>query len=173
MSLGFSIGDFITTTELCWKLYRQVYQVAKNAPAEVQSLEKELSGMQNVLRAIVEDVQNPGSPIAQAGADRVQLTNDIMHRTREVLDSLQKLLKKHDFKNADSRKLMLKRYWDQIKYAKEVRTIDGLRAKVQDIYSLVTPMICSTEVACLSKWRTHSSFAGWEQVSHLIIEFGE
>ena len=137
MSFGFAIGDFIATGELCWKIYRQVYEVSKGASAEVQALHKELSNMSNVIRALVEDVKEPNSAVAQAGSDRIQLTNDIMERTMETLGNLQNLLKKYDLlrspSNGGGRKLstLIRRNWDKIKYTKEVRTINDLRSKVQ------------------------------------------
>ena len=141
MSFGFGIGDFLATGELCWKIYREVYEVARDAPAEVKSLHKELSDMSNVIKALIEDVNNPDSSIAQAGPDRVQLTNDIMKRTKDILDSLELLLKKYDLFSsgkADRRKSLFIRYWSQIRYAKDARTINDLRAKVRGISNILS-----------------------------------
>jgi len=172
MSFGFAIGDFIAAGELCWKIYRQVYEVSKGAPAEVQALHKELSNMSNVIRALVEDVKEPNSAVAQAGSDRIQLTNDIMQRTMETLGSLQNLLKKYDLlrspSNGGGRKLstLIRRNWDKIKYTKEVRTINDLRAKVQWILRLTDAWSWLTwDIALLSERSPHPCLNRGKQVS--------
>lgn len=135
MSFGFAIGDFIATGELCWRLYREVYEVAKGAPAEVQALHRELSDMSNVIKALVEDVKQPGSAIAEAGADRVSLANSVMDRTKEILQGLEELLKNYDIlkvpRNGTQKRMFVKRMWSSMKYSSSVGKINELRSKVQ------------------------------------------
>lgn len=144
MSFGFSIGDFIAVGELCWKLYRDVYAVSKNAPAEVQLLHKELSDVSNVIKALIEDVQQPDSGIAQAGPDRVELTITIMGRTKDILVELEELCNKFESlrapQNGASKRRVWKQSWDRLKYAKEARTISDIRTKVGLLVARFTGM---------------------------------
>lgn len=49
MSFSFSIGDFIAVGDLAYRLYRDVYEVARAAPAEVRELERELERESSML----------------------------------------------------------------------------------------------------------------------------
>ncbi|RYP40324.1 hypothetical protein DL767_001781 [Monosporascus sp. MG133] len=96
MSYGFGVGDFVAVGELCWKLYRNVVQVARDAPKEIRSLQQDLSSLSNVIKALQEDATQPGSAIAQASPDRVGLGKDLLARTEEVLRRLEKLAGKYE-----------------------------------------------------------------------------
>ncbi|KAL1615078.1 hypothetical protein SLS56_011943 [Neofusicoccum ribis] len=138
MSFGYGV-------ELCFKLYRQVYQVAKGAPEELRSLQVELSEMTNIIKALTEDLQQPSSAIAQAGPDRLSLMNQIMGRTNEVLRSLDGISKKFDVfrpsPNGTRKSNVLRRNWNKFQYAKEVRTINDLRAKLSYQRGLLTLLL--------------------------------
>lgn len=66
MPFGFGVGDFIAVGELSWKLYRSVYQVARDAPPEIKSLAQELSNLSTLVRALHEDALQEESALAQA-----------------------------------------------------------------------------------------------------------
>lgn len=143
MSLGYGIGDFIAVGELCWKVYRQVYEVSRDAPAEVQSLQKDLSNLSNIIKSLVEDVQNPDSALGSAPSDRIKLTNEVMGKTKQLLSELEVLLKKYDILQPST--TGKKHFWrvalTKLQYVKEARTIAAFRAKIEYYIGLLTLLL--------------------------------
>ncbi|RYO95040.1 hypothetical protein DL766_007553 [Monosporascus sp. MC13-8B] len=137
MSYGFGIGDFVAVGDLCWKLYRNVVQVARGAPKEIQSLQQDLSNLSNVMKALQEDATQPDSAIAQASPDRVRLGKDLLARTEEVLRRLEKLAGKYELlqqprdASAASWTSRMSRKWKKVQYAGDVRNINDCRAQAQ------------------------------------------
>ncbi|KAF2818798.1 hypothetical protein CC86DRAFT_472655 [Ophiobolus disseminans] len=154
MSFGIAIGDFIATGELIWKLYRQVYQVARGAPMEVQALQKELSDIHNVINAIVEDAKQDNYPIDKAGPDRSKLATDIMQRTKDIALSLQGLLERYDFWEPGTgvrKKFAWKLLWSKIKYASEVCLINDLRSKLAYQNGILTLLLLAANNSSLER----------------------
>ncbi|RYP53275.1 hypothetical protein DL768_001715 [Monosporascus sp. mg162] len=137
MSYGFGIGDFVAVGDLCWKLYRNVVQVARDAPKEIRSLQQDLSNLSNVIKALQEDATQPGSAIAQAPPDRVRLGKDLLVRTEEVLRRLEKLAGKYELlqqprdASTASWSSRMSRKWKKVQYAGDVRDINDCRAQAQ------------------------------------------
>lgn len=135
MPLPVGVGDIIAAGSLGWQLYRQVYSIARDAPEEVQALTRVLSETHNVTKAIMEDLELPDSPIVQSGLDRLSLASRIAKETERLLKDLEALLHKTDLITASSRTSVLRRgfwrrNWQRLRYAKEARAMNELRAKV-------------------------------------------
>ena len=136
MSLGIAVGDFIAAGDLGWRLYRQVYRVARDAPEEVQALRRVLSETADVIRIVNEDLQLPDSPIARLGPERVSLASRIADETNRILKELEKLLEKTDLLSLSStgarasQRAFWQRNWQKLRYAKDARHMNELRAKV-------------------------------------------
>ncbi|RYP78194.1 hypothetical protein DL771_000671 [Monosporascus sp. 5C6A] len=142
MSYGFGIGDFVAVGDLCWKLYRNVVQVARDAPKEIRSLQQDLSNLSNIIKALQEDSTQPGSAIAQASPDRVRLGKDILARTEEVLRRLEKLAGKYELlqqprhASTASWSSRMSRIWKKVQYAGDVRDINDYRAQLSFLSSV-------------------------------------
>lgn len=135
MSFGFGVGDFIAVGELSWKLYRSVYQVARDAPPEIKSLHQELSNLSNIIKALHEDALQEDSTLAQAPEERVELGRSLLKATEDNLQGLAKLVDKYlplgePRVDPKSRREAIKRLWTKVKYTGAVRDINDYRAKV-------------------------------------------
>ncbi|KAL1648444.1 hypothetical protein SLS58_002199 [Diplodia intermedia] len=133
MSFGFGVGDFIAAGELCRKLYRNVYTVSIEAPEEITCLQNELSQLKSTIDMLVQEVKDPNSLIARCGQDRVKHANGIMSEVKTtLLEKLEKLVGKYEYfisQVGGAKKNIMKRKWDKVKYASEIRTINDLRVK--------------------------------------------
>ncbi|KAF2138991.1 uncharacterized protein K452DRAFT_300575 [Aplosporella prunicola CBS 121167] len=155
MSFGIGIGDAIAVGELCWKLYRQVYEVSRDAPDELRSIKEELGDMANTVQVLVEDAKNPNSPLVQSGPDCVNTANNILKRTGEVLGQLQEFSEKHSIlrppTDGNTRKRFPKVAWDKIKYAKELPKLNDLRAKLNYQNSQMNLLLLSINNSSLER----------------------
>lgn len=70
MAFNAAIGDVIAVGKLAWTLYRDCYQVARDAPQDFQLLVQEVSTMSNSLALLQEEVKDPESVIFQSGEER-------------------------------------------------------------------------------------------------------
>lgn len=134
MSFGVAVGDVIAVGELCWKLYRNVYQVSRHAPAELKALGNELNSLKGILDILKEEKINPDSAINQSGQGRLDLFNKVLSQTGETLNQIEELSNKYKIlkrpRNAQSQRGYFKIQWDKLRYAKELHSINDLRAKV-------------------------------------------
>lgn len=134
MSFGVAVGDVIAVGELCWKLYRNVYQVSRHAPAELKALGNELNSLKGILDILKEEKINPDSTINQSGQGRLDLFNRVLSQTGETLSQIEELSSKYKIlkrpRNAQSQRGYFKIQWDKLRYAKELHSINDLRAKV-------------------------------------------
>lgn len=133
MSFGFSVGDFAGTLQLAWHLYRNCYQVARDAPQAFKSLKQELGNTHNSIKILQEEVANPKSILNSAGKDRVDMVNRVMGQVQETLDALEKHWKKYEKLGMVDRS-RLKKFWDGIKWSTEASDLDLLRNKVSAQY---------------------------------------
>jgi hypothetical protein len=154
MSFGFAIGDFIATGELAYRLWTEIYMVARTAPEELKSLSAELSVFSQSINLLVEQAGNPESILVKAGNDRVQLVNTMISAANDTLLKLDALAKKHqlvDNKNQSK----FRRGFNKLRYTSDASTINSLRTKV--FLHIMVEFISLNCVAGLSQWGTQSS----------------
>ena len=109
------------------KLYRDCYKVARNAPNEVQLLTDELKTLSGSLAILQDEAKDPDSILVQAGADRVQMVNDMVQGIGNTLHKLEDAAKKYGILVSSSKR---KHLWTKLKWSLELSSIDALRAKV-------------------------------------------
>ncbi|KAF8543319.1 hypothetical protein BDD12DRAFT_820835 [Trichophaea hybrida] len=126
---GFSIGDFIAVGDLAWRLYRQCYLVARNAPQEFQILTKELGTLHTTVKILHEEVANPDSVLVKSGEDRIRMVNEMIDRVRDTLNAMEKFAAKYG-KMMDNDRAKWKHRWDKFKWSLEASELDGLRNKL-------------------------------------------
>lgn len=95
MSFGFAIGNFLAVGELAWKLYQNVYKVARKAPMELRSLETELGQLHQSIRMLTQEAEDGESILRRAGHERIQMVHNLIAQTDETLKCLQCALQKH------------------------------------------------------------------------------
>ncbi|KAL6805508.1 hypothetical protein J3E68DRAFT_433493 [Trichoderma sp. SZMC 28012] len=139
MSFGFGIGDFIAVGELCWKLYSQVYKVARDAPEELRGLNQELGNLHNTIQLLVEELKDEDSVLKRSGDVRINLVNRVMSQSKETLQKMQQLSTRYAElqtpAKGQGKRLNPRIYWDRLKYSQELHTINDLRAKIMLHYS--------------------------------------
>ncbi|RYP61794.1 hypothetical protein DL770_009719 [Monosporascus sp. CRB-9-2] len=175
MSYGFGVGDFVAVGDLCWKLYRNVVQVARDAPKEIRSLQQDLSNLSNVIKALQEDATKPGSAIAQASPDRVRLGRDLLARTEEALCRLEKLAGKYELlqqprgASTASWSSRMSQKWKKVQYAGDVRDMNDCRAQgfFSYYYSLETRPVVPSITA--SPYDKQAQF----ELSRLLMDHAE
>ncbi|KAL7937149.1 hypothetical protein V8C35DRAFT_294889 [Trichoderma chlorosporum] len=134
MSFGFGIGDFIAVGELCWKLYSQVYKVSRDAPEELRGLNQELGSLHNTIQLLLEELKDEDSVLIRSGDARLNTVRRVMSRSEETLKKMQQFSERYAELQTPSvgreKRRILRIYWDQLKYSRELHTINDLRAKI-------------------------------------------
>lgn len=129
MSYGFGIGDFLAVGNLAYVLYNDLIKVARGAPEEFRLLVHELTTLHTMMRSFDEEFKNKDSVLARAGQDRHKLIGEILARINTTLKALNVCFEKHRNLGSTARK-GIKRSWDKIKWALDVKDVDELRSKV-------------------------------------------
>ncbi|KAI4094198.1 MAG: hypothetical protein LQ339_007541 [Xanthoria mediterranea] len=91
MSFGFAVGDFIAGGTLAWKVYKDVYKAAKDAPESFQKVHHDVLSLHAVLKEAGEVVFDP--PLS---TQRQQNLQTIAEGCTSVLDDLQALVIKYE-----------------------------------------------------------------------------
>jgi hypothetical protein len=138
MSFGFSVGDFMATGQLAWRLYRDYYRVARVAPTELGLLRGEIGTLSNAIQILQEEVDNEESILRRSGEDRIRMVNEMMGRVADTLKELDKVSKKYDklleYKDKQKSKgklSHLKEWRDKFRFSVDAPDLDALRNKVQ------------------------------------------
>lgn len=92
MSFGFGVGDFIAVGQMAYKLYHEIYVVARTAPKEVRDLCRELSTLRTSIELLNDEVNDPGSMLMQCGKKRLDQVIGVMEHTNEILKTLRLIL---------------------------------------------------------------------------------
>jgi hypothetical protein len=124
MSFGFSVGDFITAGELAFRVYQNVYLVAKNAPDAITKLRDELASLVGAINILQAEVETPNSIINNAGDTRKAMVKDIIHKILNTLQELEQLSGRYAVMNNEEGSKP-RQIW-----AKEVPSVTTLLAKV-------------------------------------------
>lgn len=125
MSFGYSIGDFVTTGQLAWKIYKS----CKDAPESFGHIHTEVLSLHAVLKEVHEAFsQQTLSPSRQTSLKYVG------DGCRDVLAELQALVEKYHSLGINS-----KLTWDRMKWGAE--DIVGLRARLTSNVGLLTAFL--------------------------------
>ncbi|KAK5991746.1 hypothetical protein PT974_07780 [Cladobotryum mycophilum] len=141
MSFGFGVGDFLAVAELSWKLYSQVYKVARDAPEELRGLNQELGNLSNTYKLLVEELENEDSLLRQSGDVRINTARRINEQTKETLQNMQQLSERYASlqkpTEGQKKRLFFRIRWDQLKYSQELHKINDLRSKVKSLLTFL------------------------------------
>ncbi|SCN68613.1 uncharacterized protein FFB20_03142 [Fusarium fujikuroi] len=133
MSFGFGVGDFIAVGELCWKIYTRVYKASRDAPEELRALIQELGNLSNTVKLLNEELRDHEEWLKRAGERRLEYICKVMSQANETLQKMDRLADKYaEFGTGDGlegSKRSFRIYWNRVKYALEVSSINELRAK--------------------------------------------
>lgn len=130
MSFGFSVGDFAGSAQLAWHLYKNCYQVARDAPQAFKLLKQELGTTHSSIKLLEEEYNNPQSILRKAGGERIEMLKRLIGQVEETLKALEKHSKKYE-KLGDGGRHKLKKFWDGVKWSFEASELDILRNKVR------------------------------------------
>jgi hypothetical protein len=133
MSFGFGIGDFIAAGELAFKVYQNVYLVAKNAPDAITKLRDELAILVGAMNILQRAIQTPSSIINNAGPPRKQMAEELVRKILNTLQELEKMSERHTA-IAKEEVSKARQIWARVKWAKEAPSVTTLLAKVS-VYS--------------------------------------
>lgn len=114
MSFGYSIGDFITTGQFAWNLYKS----CSGAPESFNNISHEVLSLHAVLKQIEEAIPSQSLSVAE----KCRLSA-ITKGCNGVLEDLQKLVARYDRLGTKSR-----RTWDRLKFGQE--DIQELRSRL-------------------------------------------
>ncbi|VTT69147.1 unnamed protein product [Fusarium fujikuroi] len=141
MSFGFGVGDFIAVGELCWKIYTRVYKASRDAPEELRALIQELGNLSNTVKLLNEELRDHEEWLKRAGERRLEYICKVMSQANETLQKMDRLADKYaEFGTGDGlegSKRSFRIYWNRVKYALEVSSINELRAKLDELRNLM------------------------------------
>ena len=125
MSLGYSVGDFVTLGQLAWKIYK----ACNDAPESFKNITQEVSSLHLVLKELEEIYSiTTLSPAAQS---HLKIVGD---GCRSVLEDLQRCLDKYNSLGTRS-----KRTWDRLGWGS--KNIAELRSRLMSNTGLLTAFL--------------------------------
>jgi hypothetical protein len=107
MSFGFSIGDFITISQLGWKVYR----ICKDSAADFQNISGEVLSLHVILKETEDLINENGGYLSPQSEARLM---DIGNGCYGVFKDLEALLAKYESMGTQSR-----RTWNRLKWGLE------------------------------------------------------
>jgi hypothetical protein len=129
MSFGFSVGDFITVGQLAFRVYQDVYMIAKNAPAAIKKLRDELAILSGAINILISEIEIPTSLVNNAGEMRKKMVIELIKNILSTLAELEELSGKHaGMSNEEVSKA--RQIWARVKWTKDARSMTTLLAKV-------------------------------------------
>jgi hypothetical protein len=78
MTLGFGVGDFVAVGDFAFRLYNNIFLVARHAPEEIEMISRELALLQSSLEILINQAKDPSSVLCKAGQDRVDMVNKLI-----------------------------------------------------------------------------------------------
>lgn len=153
MSFGFAVGDAVQVGALAWRLYRDCYKVARDAPQEFQLLVAEMSTMSNSLGMLQDEIKDPDSDILQAGEERVQLVNTMVSSIYVTLQGLEKYAAKYEISGApkSATRLQFRQKVKNFKWTLHRKSIEELRSKMHQHNGLLTLLLTSAGNSSLQR----------------------
>ena len=152
MSFGIAIGDVLQVGSLAWKLYRDCYKVARDAPQEFQLLVAEMSTMSNSLAMLQEETKDTESSLWQSGEGRVQLVTGMLDSIYKTLQSLEKYAQKYDIPSSRSAsKMQIRQKVRNFKWSLHRKSIEELRSKLHQQNGLLTLLLTSAGNSSLQR----------------------
>ena len=90
MSFGFSIGDFISITQLAWNTYTTL----RDASEDFQGFASEVHSLYTALMCLRDEARSPSSILQYAAPQKIAGLKDVMKNCERSLADLQKLVPK-------------------------------------------------------------------------------
>ena len=175
MSFSVSISHFVDTAKLARHLYRDIYQVARHAPREIQKLGEDLAVLAQSVDFLVEQCGDPDSTLSRAGEDRVETANRIMEMTRTTLTELEEMMKKHQIGSTPSSTGRAKKatsvIWSRVKYALDAPAVGRLGNRIQHHNSQLNLILTSAGNSSLERLEKMNSSMQTEidQIRALLV----
>ena len=159
MSFGLAVGDVIQVGTLAWKLYRDCYKVARDAPQEFQLLVAEMSTMSNSLGMLQEEIKDPESTLLQAGEERVELVKTVVGNIHLTLQSLEEYATKFEISGPykSTTRLQLRQKVKNFKWSLHRKSIEELRSKMHQHNGLITLLLTSAGNSSLQRIQNSTS----------------
>ncbi|KAF8247938.1 hypothetical protein K440DRAFT_284300 [Wilcoxina mikolae CBS 423.85] len=154
MSFGFSVGDFVTTGQLAWQLYRDYYRVARFAPQEIELLRLEISTLHSAIQLLKEEIEDEESILRRSGDDRVRMVNEMMGRVAETLRELERVSKKYDKLMGTKSRPAWKQVRDKFRFSVDAPDLDALRNKLLYHNGVINLLLTSVGNSSLQRLET-------------------
>jgi hypothetical protein len=136
MSFGYSAGDFIVLTQLCWK----VVQNSRQACGAHDDLTREVTSLHVVLRRLQLEISKPGSLLNRHDDSRREELAQLAGECRHALCSLEQILEKYNALSKE--KKCVTKLWKKIQFGNgEMLDLPDLRVKISKYTSALTLFI--------------------------------
>ncbi|KAH7370918.1 hypothetical protein BKA65DRAFT_26170 [Rhexocercosporidium sp. MPI-PUGE-AT-0058] len=165
MSFGFSVGDFIAAGELAFRVYQNVYMVAKNAPEAVKKLRDELAILSGAINILKGEVETPNSLVNNAGEMRKKMVIELIKNVLNTLTELERLSGKYvDMSSEEVSKT--RQILARVKWTRDLPSITTLLAKVEHYNSILNLLVTSAGNSSLERIESTNRFMA-QQLSEL------
>jgi hypothetical protein len=125
MAFGFAVGDFVLLTQLAWS----TVQNARRACGEHDDFTQEAASLHAVLSRLQQEKSKPDSLLNRTTDDRQGEIGTLLHRCRDLLKRLERVLKKYN--SMPSEKRSATRTWNRLRFGNgEVVDLKDMRQKL-------------------------------------------
>ncbi|KAH8656957.1 hypothetical protein BGZ60DRAFT_343303, partial [Tricladium varicosporioides] len=115
MSFGYSVGDIIATSTLCWTVYR----ACREATGNYKDVTTELESLHINLKNLEDEIKNPKSLLNRRGEIMQSEFNHILENVQKSLKELEQMVVKYR-----SLATMERKTWDRMRFGlKDLNTI--------------------------------------------------
>lgn len=133
MSFGYSAGDFILLTQLCWN----VVQNSRIACGAHDDLTREVTSLHVVLRRLQLEISKPGSLLSRTEDSRHEELAQLSDDCRRILRVLERILEKYNALSEEKRSVT--KLWKRIQFGNgEMQDLADLRLKISAYTSALT-----------------------------------
>ena len=109
MSFGFSIGDFITVTQIAWNTYTAL----RDASEDFNGFASEVHSLYTALMCLRDEARSPSSILQYAAPQKLAGLKDVIENCENSLQGLQKRAKKVCFLQPKQKR----QFWEEFKLA--------------------------------------------------------
>lgn len=124
-----SVGDVLAVATLA----RNLYELLKDCPDEVERISKDLAIVYGILHHITEDLVTPESAIKAHGENRIRMLEAMVKDLHKTLDQIKKLVERYrhlDHRDGKTTASKMDQVWMRLKWVIGERKIKRLH---QDI----------------------------------------
>jgi len=157
MSFGFSVGDFVTLTQLAWT----TVQNARQACGALDSLTREVTSLHIVLQRLQIEIQKPDSLLSRTEDGRLDELGTIVRGCRGVLRVLDQVLVKYNGMSDEKR--ALKKFKLKVQFGNgEMKDVAKIRQELATYTSALTLFLNLLGMGSLGKVEAHMEAHGGE-----------